>query len=83
MGIRAQFGREISYLVVVDDIKSLYRDLSVLDIRSEPNVFFTTEERLRTKLFPEAIFQFDGLGSLFHFSDEVYNKPVFEQKMRF
>lgn len=83
VGIRAQFGREISYLVVVDDIKSLYRDLSVLDIRSEPNVFFTTEERLRMKLFPEAIFQFDGLGNLFHFSDEVYNKPVFEQKMRF
>ena len=58
------------------------RDLSVLDIRSVENVFFSTVERLRTMPFCEAIFQFDGLGSLFHFSDEVYDKPVFEQKMR-
>lgn len=81
-GIREQFKREIPYLVIVDNIRSFYRDLSILDIRSVENVFFSTVERLRTMPFCEAIFQFDGLGSLFHFSDEVYDKPVFEQKMR-
>lgn len=80
--IKTQFGREISYLVIVEDVKSLYRDLSILDIRNIKNVYFTTIKRLKTSMFCEAIFQFDSMGNLYHFSDDVFNKPVFEQKMR-
>ena len=80
--VQAQFGREIPYLVVVEDPRSIYRDLSVLDIRSVENVFFTTIQRLKTMTLCEAIFAFDGVGNMYHYTDDALNKPVFEQKMR-
>lgn len=80
--VQAQFGREIPYLVVVEDPKSIYRDLSVLDIRSVENVFFTTVQRLKTMALCEAVFAFDGVGNMYHYTDDAFNKPVFEQKMR-
>ena len=63
------FNREIYYIVVVDDLSLLYKDLSLFDLVLEKSVFYTTIERLDTLPFYKALCQFDNFGRLYSFID--------------
>ena len=45
------------------------------------DIYFTTSERLRQMDFPEALFQYDAMGNLFHFTDYGLQQRVFERKV--
>lgn len=75
------FERDICYLILVNDIQSLYNDLKVVDLIGIKGVYFTTIERLKTKPFYEAIFQIDSLGNLHHFANFGLRERIFEYNL--
>lgn len=75
------FDRDICYLVLVNDIDSLYNDLKVVDLIGVKGVYFTTLDRLKTKPFYEAIFQIDSLGNLHHFANFGLRERIFEYNL--
>lgn len=75
------FGRDIAYLILVNDIDTLYNDLKVVDLIGVRGVYFTTLNRLKNKPFYEAIFQIDSLGNLHHFSNYGLNERIFEYNL--
>lgn len=80
--ITKQFGRKIPYLIMVQDEKSIFQDLVVVNKFDLPNIYFTTEERMNTKTLPEALFQLDIDGNLFHFSDFSLTTRKFEANVK-
>lgn len=72
------YNRNFSYLVICEDEQSMLKDLKSLDLTTQPNVFYTTLDRLKTRPFHEALFQFDQFGNVFHFENNGLNKQVFE-----
>ena len=63
------FNRDISYIVVCDDLKAMYADLEMFDLQGEDCVYYTTIDRLNKYPFSQAICQFDNLGRPFSFKD--------------
>lgn len=78
---KEKFNREIPYVVVGESEEQLYRDIKLVDIVGVKNVYFTTMERLQNDSFHEALFQFDVLGNVQHFSDSGLDERVFERTM--
>jgi hypothetical protein len=76
------FNREIPYIVVGRSEEHLYRDMKLVDIIGVKNVYFTTLERLKKAPLHEALFQFDFLGNVQHFSDSGLEERVFERTMK-
>ncbi|MBG9694147.1 hypothetical protein ABD91_25770 [Lysinibacillus sphaericus] len=75
---RERYNRNFSYLIICESERSILKDLKSLDLTAQPNVFYTTLERLKSLPFHEAIFQFDQFGNLFHFENNGLTKQVFE-----
>lgn len=75
-------GRKIPYLVLVSDEKSFYQDLILAQCLDLSDVYFTTKDRLVSTSFPEALFQYDGNGNLFHFQDFGMRERVFERTVK-
>lgn len=73
--------RGIAYLVIVPDEKWLGGVIRQNAIRSAKDVFFTTVERLEKKALPEALFQIDEAGCLYHFDSFSLGVPVFERRL--
>lgn len=71
--------RKLSYIIVVSSENELYRDLNILDMKLIDNVYYTTLERLQTRTFPEALFQFDSRGNVYHFIDHGLQNRLYEQ----
>lgn len=69
----------IPLLLIVPDELSIYQDLRAAEEFGLKNVMFTTMQRLQSRIFPEALFQFDQMGNRFHFSDYSYTKEVHEK----
>lgn len=67
-------------LLLVTDEQSIYKDLRAADGLGLENVFFITERRLKERIFPNALFQFDQAGNRYHFADYSYSKTVHEKK---
>lgn len=77
--VRARLGREIPYLIVGEDQGALIADMKAGGVPGARNVYFTTAERLnKSAVLPEAVFQIDQLGRVFHFADFGLTTPVFE-----
>lgn len=62
-------GRTFTYIVVAENEDIIFRDLKIMDLVVVSNIFYTTIDRLRKFSFPKAIFQFDFLGNIYHFTD--------------
>jgi len=75
---KTRFNREIAYLVVGKEEQQLFRDLRMVDLIGLPNIFFSTYQRLKEKPFYEAVFQFDLLGNIHHFTNNGLHERVFE-----
>ena len=71
--------KEIPLLVLVPDEKTILRDLSAIDSLGVPHVYFTTEQRLKERSLPEALFSIDQLGRFHHFNDYALKGEVFEK----
>ena len=74
--------RRVPYLVVAADERELYNDLKVVQAVDCSNIYFTTLERLQKSSFPEALFQFNSLGSIFHFEDFALEKRIYERTIK-
>lgn len=79
---KARFNREIPYIVVGDSEEMLYENVKLVDLIGVDNVFYTTFERLKNLPFHQALFQFDFLGNLQHFTDNGLEERVFEKTMK-
>jgi hypothetical protein len=73
-----KFNRQLSYIIVGEDEKSLYRDLKIMDLLVVDNIYLTTLNRLKTMPFYSAIFQFDFLGNIHSFINPGLQDRVFE-----
>lgn len=76
-----RFNRNIAYLVIGKTEEQLYNDLKMMDLIALKNIFFSTYQRLRTKPFHEALFQFDLLGNIHHFANNGLEERIFEENM--
>lgn len=75
---KSKYKREISYLVIGKTEDQLYNDLKMVDLIGLQNIYFSTYQRLRDKPFCEALFQFDLLGNMHHFTNNGLDERVFE-----
>lgn len=75
---KSKFNREISYVIIGEKETQLYHDLKVLDLLVINNVYFTTLDRMEKLPFHEALFQFDFLGNIHHFTDSGLKERCFE-----
>lgn len=74
------FTTKIKLLLIVDSEQSIFDELSTLRIM-DPNVFFTTKERLQTLSFEEALFQLDRSGNYYSFKNSLSNR-IFIKNLR-
>ena len=75
---KTMHGREMAYLVIAKNEEQPYKDLRMVDALGVPNVFFSTLKRLRELPFHEALFQYDLLGNMHHFTNSGLEERVFE-----
>ena len=64
-----KFKRNIPYIVVANDVQTLFEDLKMADALMVEQVYFTTPKRLKERPFHEALFQFGIQGDVYHFTD--------------
>lgn len=76
------YGRHISYIIILDDIEKTIKDLSLLELLGTPNIYFTTVDRLKNLNFYEAIFTIDTFGNMYHFKDMALEKQVYEKSFK-
>lgn len=75
------YKRPIDYIVLVQNLEIIYRDLSVTNSLDIPGVFFTTADRLVNLPLNEALVQFDSMGAYYHFSDYSFTTRILEGYM--
>lgn len=75
-----KYKRNIPYIVIAKDEKSLLEDLKIADALTAEQVYFTTPKRLKERLFHEALFQFGIQGEIYHFADSGLQQRVFEKE---
>lgn len=73
-----QMGRHISTIFLVESESSIKEQLSVSNLLGADDVYYTTIKRLETRTLPEALFQFDRMGSRYHFQDSGLIKRDYE-----
>lgn len=79
--IRHYINRDMSYLILVDKEEVIFHDLKIYELLTSHNIYFTTFARLKAMIFCEAIFQFDLLGNIYHFSDNSLLNRVYERTL--
>lgn len=83
LSILKRLNRKIPYLIVVPDEKDFFRELQVMQIPQDaPDIYYTTAGRLKGTAFPEAVFQYDCMGNLFHFNDFGLKTREFERSVK-
>lgn len=83
LNLTTKIGRPVPYLIIVEDEKKLNSDLAAVEARGLKNVYYTTPQRLdASTTLPEALFQIDQLGRIFHFSNYALKEPVYEQTLK-
>ena len=78
---KEKFNRTIPFVLIGKNEEQLYRDLRMMELLDMPNVYFSTYQRLKTKPFHEAIFQFDSFGNMQHFKNTGLSERIFECNM--
>lgn len=73
-----KLNRKLTYVVVGMSEEVLYRDLKILDILLVDNVFYTTFDRLQSREFHDALFQFDYMGNVHTFKNNGLEDRRFE-----
>lgn len=76
---KENLGRELSYIIVGESENLIYRDLNILDLIMMDKVYYTTPERLSSRPFHKALFQFDSLGNVYHFKNSGLDIRVYEK----
>lgn len=79
VGYLNQLKRNISLIVVVDDVESFYKSIKALDLSLPQSVYFTTLDRLKNKPFHAAIFRFNAIGDKIIFTDSSHQKTTLEK----
>lgn len=72
------YKRDLKYIVVVDNLQELYKELSLFELYLEPNIYYTTIDRLNALPFHKALVQFDSLGQIYSFIDKKMNTRLYE-----
>ena len=73
--------RGISYMIVVPSEKWLSNVLAQCGARGMKDVYFTTAERLEKRSLPEALFQIDEVGALYHYLNCGLKERCFERRL--
>ena len=75
------YKRPIDYIVLVQSLDTIYRDLSITNSLDIKSVYYTTIERLLHMPLPKALIQFDCTGNIYHFTDETFRTRVLEDNI--
>lgn len=70
--------REIDYIILVENEKTIFNDLKVSEILGLEHIMFTTKKRLESMPFYEAIFTIGQSGIVRHFKDSGFKIQEFE-----
>lgn len=65
---KMNYKRDISYVILVGNMKSMFTDLAITGLLDMPNIYFTTIERLSKMPFYEALFTYDSSGNIYSFN---------------
>lgn len=76
-----EFHREITYVVIVNNEESIYKDLKLIDFLGADFIFFTTLNRLERYPWYRALFQLDALGNVYHFVNAGLEERVYESSV--
>ena len=79
---KINYGRDISYIVILKDVEKAVKDLSLLELLGTPNIYFTTIERLQKLNFYEAVFSVDNFGNMYSFKDMSLERQVYEKSFK-
>lgn len=72
---RINYKRDIAYVILVGNLKSVFNDLALNGLTEIQNVYFTTIEKLSNHSFHEALMSFDRNGNVYtHTSPSLKNK---------
>lgn len=67
--------RYIKYIIVVEELEGLFKELDLYSLSTEKNIYYTTIKRLKELNFYEALVQFNNLGEMYSFtSSELKNR---------
>jgi len=58
-----------------------YKASKAFGIVPSDNIYFSTRKRIMNMQFYEALYQYDSLGSIFHFTDYSLTSRVFERSI--
>ena len=73
--------RELTYIVLVDDLDDIYHDLRVINLIYVENLCFTTLERLERYGPWEGLVKVDALGNVSKFKNKGLKETVFEYNL--
>lgn len=66
-------------IVVCNSLEETYSRLRQFDLTTQPNVYYTTLERLRNKsTLYEALVNFDSMGNVYSFNNRLLSNVVYE-----
>ena len=74
---RINYKRDIAYVILVGNLKSVFNDLALNGLTEVQNVYFTTIEKLSNNSFHEALMSFDRNGNVY-----TYTSPSLKNKVK-
>mgnify|MGYP001197283335 FL=1 len=78
-----KFKRPLKYIIILEENKEteFYKASKAFGIVPSDNIYFSTRKRIMNMQFYEALYQYDSLGSIFHFTDYSLTSRVFERSI--
>ena len=70
--------REISYIIIANDLKKLQKEIKLYGLDKEKNIFYSTIERITKLPFHKALFQFDINNGIFSFRNNGLTLRYYE-----
>lgn len=74
--------RLIGYIILLDNVYTMYNDLRVTGLIGTKNVYFTTKERLTAYQLPKALFTFNEGGDIITCNNNYFEPEVVEGNIR-
>lgn len=78
---KLNYKRDISYVILVGNVKAMFNDLAINGLVEVPNIYFTTIDRLSTMSFHEALFTYDASGNIYSYTSPSLKNKKLESRL--
>lgn len=76
---RVNYKRDIGYIVLVKDLKTIFHDLQIVDAVELEGIYYTTIQRMMKYPPHKALVQFDKNGGVYHFTNMSLSEKILEE----